>query len=130
MNEWEARGREIFRRRTALGIDSVNKFAARTGVSRTTIAKVEAGQGSREKTLQLEEWLAQVEAETLPDGVSVQEVPSAPEEEQIEVEVEGPTTKFRLIFRGPSAQGEELRRQAVQAILDIERGQRPGEPGP
>lgn len=116
------RGSAIERRRKALGIDSVNKFSARTGIARNTITKAEKGSGSLETLLRLEEWLDQVEAETLPDGVSVVTDPDT-EEEVIELTVTGPTTQteFTFRFKGRASQADSLREQAVRLMLDLDR---------
>lgn len=122
VNDQSQRGAEIKRRRLALGINSIAELSRKTGIARDTLAKVEQGVASRDSFLRVEEWLTQVEANTLPDGVAVLSSEDL-DEETIEVAVEGPTTKFRFIARGKPSQADDLRRQALQFILDYERAQ-------
>lgn len=116
------RGADIRRRRLALGIPSINEFAKRTGLARDTLSKVESGVASRDSMLRVEEWLAQVEADTLPDGIQVIANPEL-DEETIELTVTGPTkqTEYTFRFTGKASQADHLREQAVRLMLDLDK---------
>lgn len=118
VNEIE-RGREIARRRLALGIKSLREFRAATGVSRNAITAAEEGTASAGTYQRLEAWLDKYEFETGADA------PDAPESvEQIEFVVEG-DFGVKVTVRGPITDREQLRADVAEIVRSIRQEQAP-----
>ena len=64
----EERGAEIKRRRLALGIDSIHKFAEATERDRQTLTRVEEGTSTKQTYEWVEHWLDRIEEETGSDA--------------------------------------------------------------
>lgn len=101
------RGEAIAKRRTALGLYSISAFARRTGKNRDTIAAAEAGRASDATYAELEAWLDSHED----DG---------PDDERVEFEITGPRTDWHVVVRGPAEKADELRRQVVELLREVE----------
>ena len=101
----ESRGKDLERRRLALGITSHRQFeeavAEELGITRGTIARAEAGKASRNTYTALEAWLTRQEEEA---GMDVP--PPAPT--SIKLTVHGVYGIDDLILEGPSDHPEEL----------------------
>jgi transcriptional regulator with XRE-family HTH domain len=114
----QTRGHAIYKRRVALGLDSLHEFAQATGVSRQTIARAEKGDPSVTETTytKLETWLDRFEEETgspMPKAV--------PEPGIIEYRLFGAD----LVVKGPVANIAEM--EASVARLIDRYGRKPGE---
>lgn len=101
------RGDAIARRRTALGLYSISAFARRVGKNRDTIAAAEAGRASDATYAELEAWLDDHEADGEDDS-------------RVEFEVTGPRTDWHVVVRGPAERADELRRQVVELLREVE----------
>lgn len=124
-----ARGATIKRRRMGHGIRSVREFSEKTGLSRDAITGAEKGAvTTTEATYErLETWLDDYDRTTQLDTREPADVPSPREgngpgdlpQDIIEVVVEGPSTKFKVRFRGHADQADSLREQAEKIIDGI-----------
>lgn len=131
------RGTSIRRRRLAHGIRSVRDFAERTGLSRDAITGAEKGSSKTTEVTyeRLEAWLddydhktqldtrASDAGEVVPPGAvpstdASTDLSMAPD--VVEVEVEGPSTKWRVRFRGHADEADSLREQAQKLLRDMD----------
>ena len=118
------RGREIARRRKALGVSSVHAFARESGKSREAINAAEHGRASLKTYVYLEQWLAEREATRGPGPEPARAAPEH-ETEIVTFDITGPKTDWHVTISGPLDHADELRRQVSQllresGILDAE----------
>jgi transcriptional regulator with XRE-family HTH domain len=112
----EARGREITRRRLALGINTVSKFAEATGRDRQTITRAEQGGASDSTYTLLEAWLTRIEEETGLDDPP----PTSP----IRVTFHDVTTSSigEIIVEGPADQPDDLIATITRLLSEVRKG--------
>lgn len=119
----EARGRELARRRVGLGIATLVDFARETGVDRKTLARAERGEASENTFLRLESWLDQREtrvsgASGEVSAVTTREVDSQ-DPDTIRVHVTGPHAEWKILVEGPRGDGDELARLASMVASQV-----------
>lgn len=106
----ESRGREIKRRRLALGIDGFRDFAEATGRDKGTLARAEEGTASTSTLDWLEAWLDRQETESgMNDPV--------PAVGPIKLTLHGVYGVEEIVVEGPVDHPDELA-EAVGKILD------------
>lgn len=107
----EERGQQIQRRRLAIGIPSVNRWAKDIGLDRETLTRAEAGKASPRTYQRIEAWLDNMEEELgMPDSEN-----SSPTDDVIEYHVSGQGVD--LVVRGPVANLDDLE-ASVSRLLD------------
>lgn len=111
-NDLGARGRALAQRRIAHGIRTAVELADRTGMSRRTIAKVESGEASDASVRALEKFFDDLDQE-----VGLHTAPEA----GIEFNVTGPNSNWRVVISGPASIADELRRQVVELLRDVDK---------
>ena len=111
MNE----GAEVQARRERLGMDK-KQLAIEAGVSRQTLAEIEAGKGFRASSLtKIVRALERAEAEAGITGTPAQGVESS---DFIEFDVSG-DFGVHVIVKGPIRDADLLRRQVAELVRDI-----------
>lgn len=119
----QRRGREIVRRRKAHEIPSVRQLSEITGIARGTLTRVEAGIGTEESTRRVEGFLDRLDRERGMDTArpdSALPVPDTEGQDMIEFDITGPRTEWHAVVRGPAEIADELRRQAVELLREID----------
>jgi transcriptional regulator with XRE-family HTH domain len=114
----EDRGREITRRRLALGLNNVSQFAEATGRDRQTITRVEQGVASDQTYDWIEAWLTRIEEETGLDE------PTPVAASPIRVTFHDVTTSSigEIIVEGPSDQPDELIATIARLLSEVRKG--------
>lgn len=95
-----------------MGINSVKEFSARTGISRDAVTKAEKGTGSVGTYERLEAWL---DAQELA-------VHATEQHGMVEFDVTGPKTDWHVVVRGPADIADDLRRQVVELLRNMDDG--------
>src|SRR5690606_34807205 len=108
----ETRGQAIKRRRLALGLTSVRKFAEATGIDRAALTRAEDGEGSEATYDRAEAWLSRMEEETGHDGA-----PSEP----LKVTLHDVYGIGEIIVEGPADHPDELVAAVAKLLAEIQR---------
>src|SRR5690606_21699111 len=104
------RGQVLKRRRLALGINSVRKFADATGIDRGALTRAEEGDGSEATYDRAEAWLARMEEETGHDQVS----------EPLKVTLHDVYGIGEIIVEGPADHPDELVAAVAKLLAEIQ----------
>ena len=114
------RGRILTQRRMRHGIRHISEAADLADMDRKTVARAEVGQASSASIEALEAFYDRLDAEK---GVDSREELGAPADQQelIEFDIEGPTTAWHVVVRGPMESADEVRRQAAELLRGFDR---------
>ena len=115
------RGRILTQRRMRHGIRHISEAADLARIDRKTVARAEKGIASPSSMEAYEAFFDRLDAET---GINSLEglAPEADQQELIEFDIEGPTTAWHVVVRGPMGEADEVRRQAAELLRGFDRG--------
>lgn len=115
-NDRQRRGQDLAARRLAHKL-SVLALSEAVPIARATIDKAEAGKASDDSLERLEKFFDELDAET---GLDTGTAPTPLAPEMIEFDITGPRTDWHVVVRGPADQADDMRRQVVELLRDME----------
>lgn len=115
------RGRILTQRRMRHGIRHISEAADLADMDRKTVARAESGIASASSIEALESFYDRLDAEKGIDTSDAQALAPGEQQELIEFDIEGPTTAWHVVVRGPIDSADEVRRQASELLRGFDR---------
>ena len=119
-SEMAREGRDLRQRREALQM-SLRQFSEKTGLNRTTVASVEAGDARRVSRDAVRAALAGLEHEMGMDLPAAEDAPN--DLDLVEFVVTGPSADWRVVVKGPVRDREELEQSVLRLISGMQQTQ-------